>query len=161
MISEAEWKTQAAENAAAEARRKAEEARVVDVVRPGESQSETDHKIPAATRKPAILTGANGVHATGWFSYEVKVLPDQPQQLVATFWGVMPGTREFDVVVDGKVIATQKLDMNQPGEFFEAVFPHSAGTHARESKAVTVKLVAHPGKLAGGCLACACCGQRD
>ena len=149
LLSESEWKTQEAELALAEARRVAEEARVVDVVNPGESQSETDHKFLGGDTQTGDFNGHKWRHASNWFSYELKVLPDQPQQLVATFWGSDAGRREFDVVVDGKVIATQKLEMNQPGEFFEAAFLLPAElTHGKES--ITVKLVAHPGKLAGG-----------
>ena len=50
-------------------------------------------------------------HATdgGWFSYNLKVLPDQPQELLVTYWGSDGGGREFDILVDGQKLATQKL----------------------------------------------------
>ena len=77
------------------------------------------------------------------------MLPGQPQELVATFWGGDAGAREFDVLVDGKIIATQKLNSNKPGEFFDATFPLLPElTHGKQS--ITVKFAAHPGNLAGG-----------
>jgi DUF1680 family protein len=149
LLSESEWSAQAAELAAAEARRMAEEARAVDVVRPGESQSETDHKMLGEDTQTGELSGRKWRHAHGWFSYEMKVLSGEPQQLIATFWGDDATAREFDVLVDGKIIATEKLNHNQPGEFFDVALPLPAAlTQGKQS--VTVKFTAHPGNLAGG-----------
>lgn len=149
LISEEEWKLRAAEIATENARRIAEEARVVDIVRPGESQSETDHKFRSEDSQTGDFNGRKWRHAGGWFSYELKVLPGQPQELVTTFWGGDAGAREFDVLVDGKIIATQKLNSNKPGEFFDVTFPLLPElTHGKQS--ITVKFAAHPGNLAGG-----------
>jgi DUF1680 family protein len=149
LISEADWQEHAAQIAAADARRMAEEARVVDVVRPGEQQSETDHKLAGGDTQTGEFNGHKWRHANDWFSYEVKVLPGEPQQLVATFWGGEAGTREFDILVDGKVVGTEKLDNNQPGEFFDVAFP-LAPELTRGKSSVTVKFAAHPGNFAGG-----------
>jgi DUF1680 family protein len=149
LISEADWQEHAAQIAAADARRMAEEARVVDVVRPGEQQSETDHKLAGGDTQTGEFNGHKWRHANDWFSYEVKVLPGEPQQLVATFWGGEAGTREFDILVDGKVVGTEKLDNNQPGEFFDVAFP-LAPELTRGKSIVTVKFAAHPGNFAGG-----------
>jgi hypothetical protein len=149
LISEADWRAHAAQISAAAASRMAEEARMVDVVRPGEQQSETDHKMQGADTTTGDNSGRKWRHASAWFSYEVKVLPGEPQQLVATFWGGDAGGREFDVLVDGKIIGTKKLDNNKPGEFFDATFP-LAPELTRGKPSVTVKFSAHPGNLAGG-----------
>ncbi len=148
LISEAEWKAQSAQIADADARRMAEEARVVDVVRPGEQQSETDHKMQGDDTQTGDYFGLKWRHAAGWFSYEMKCDPVQPQQLVVTFFGGDAG-REFDVMVDGKVVGTEKLNNNKPGEFFDATFP-LAPELTRGKSSVTVKFAAHPGSLAGG-----------
>ncbi len=149
LISETDWKAQAGDIAAADARRLAAEARVVDVVRPGEPQSETDHKFQGEATQTGDFYGRKWRHATDWFSYQVKVLPGQPQELVCTLWGGDVGAREFDVLVDGKIIATQTLNNNKPGEFFDATFPLAAElTQGKPS--VTVKFAAHSGNIAGG-----------
>ena len=149
LISAAEWQAHDAEIAAADARRMAEEARVVDVVRPGESQSETDHNFQSADSSTGDFFGRKWRHAAGWFSYEVKVLPDRPQEIVAAFWGGDVGAREFDMLVDNQIVATQKLDNNHPGEFFDAVFSIPIEL-TKGKQSVTVKFAAHPGNLAGG-----------
>jgi len=117
LISEAEWKLKSDDIAAAEARRMAEEARVVDVVRPGEQQSETDHKWQGEATQTGDAYGFKWREAKGWFSYEVKVIPGLPQQLVVSFRG--GSTEDFELLVDGKNLTAQ-----QPagGNAFEAEF---------------------------------------
>jgi uncharacterized protein len=149
LISESDWKAHAAEIADDDARRMAEAARVVDDVRPGESQSETDHKLQSENSRTGDYFGRKWRDAAGWFSYEVKILPAQPQELVATFWGGDNGAREFDVIVDGKIIATQKLENQKPGEFLDVIFPLPPEL-IQYKQEVTVKFAAHPGNVAGG-----------
>ena len=127
----------------------AEEARVVDVVRPGEQQSETDHKLAGGDTQTGEFNGRKWRHASDWFSYAVKVLPAQPVQLACTFWGGDVGQRNFDVVVDGKIIATENLNSNRTGEFYDVAYPLPAELTQGKEK-VTVKFTAHPGNLAGG-----------
>jgi hypothetical protein len=137
VLSAAEWRAQAAEM------------NVVDEVRPGEQQSETDHQLQGGDTQSGDFYGRKWRHASDWFSYEVKVLPGQPAQLVCTFWGGDVGQRKFDILVDGKIIGTQSLNNNRPGEFFDAVFPLPAAMTPGKDK-VTVKFSAQPGNLAGG-----------
>ena len=56
--------------------------------------------------------------------------------------------------VDGQRIATQKLDNNQPGEFFEREYALPAAlTYGKQQ--IVVKFVPHPGNIAGGLYGCA------
>jgi hypothetical protein len=153
LLSTTEWKAQTAELAAAEASRVAEEAHMVDSVSPGEQQSEADHKLQGGDTQSGDFDGRKWRHASDWFSYEVKVLPDQPVQLVCTFWGGDAGGREFDVVVDGNIVATEKLNNNRPGEFYDAAYALPAELVRGKDK-VTVKFSAHPGNIAGGLYGC-------
>ena len=88
----------------------------------------------------------------GWFSYDLKVLPDQSMSLLCIFWGEDVG-RTFDVLVNGTKIATTTLNRNRPGEFFDEFYgipkPLTEGKNT-----VTVKFQAHPGSLAGGVFGC-------
>jgi uncharacterized protein len=52
-------------------------------------------------------------------------------------------------LVDGKIINTQKLNNNKPGDFFDAVYPLPPEI-TKGKQNVTVKFAAHPGNLAGG-----------
>jgi hypothetical protein len=57
--------------------------------------------------------------------------------------------RQFDVLVDGQVIATQELNRNRPNEFFEVEYPLPLErTQGREK--ITVRFQPHPGNTAGG-----------
>jgi len=149
VLSATEWQAQATELKAAEARRLAAEVLVVDEVRPGEQQSETDHKFQANETQTGDFDGRKWRHAAGWFSYQLKVRPDRPMQLAFTLWGSDDGAREFDVTVDGNIVDTENLHANRPGEFYEVRLPLPVEL-MRGKATVTVKFVAHPGNLAGG-----------
>jgi hypothetical protein len=81
--------------------------------------------------------------ATGWFSYDVKVLPDQSQLLAVSLRGGKKDSDNFDVLVDGKIMTAQ------PGNEPDAIYllPTEL-TQGRQS--VTVKFVAHPDKSIAG-----------
>ena len=155
LFSEADWKAHAAELAAVEARRIAEEARTVDVVRPGEQQSEVDHKVQGEKSDPLEALGRKLRHAYdgGWFSYELKVDSAATNLLVCTWWGDESGERNFDILVDGTKIASQKLLHNQPGKFWDVTYSIPVELTQGKQK-VTVKLQAQPGNFAGGLFGC-------
>jgi uncharacterized protein len=150
LLSETAWKDKAAERAAAAAKRMADEARVVDSVQPGEQQPETDHQFRGEQTRTGEFNERKWRDAPdGWFSYQVKVLPDAPMSLVCTYWGSDAGQREFDILADGVKLATQKLDNARPGEFFEV--EHRLPVEMTRAKQhITVKFQALPGHTAGG-----------
>jgi hypothetical protein len=150
-LSEAEWQQRDAVRAAAEQKRKAYEARLVDEFHPGEQQSETDHQLKGERTRSGDFGDRKWRDADegGWFSFRMKVTPGQPLSLGCTYWGSDAGEREFDILVDGEKLATQTLDRNRPDEFFDV--EHSIPTKFTEGKQhVTIRFQAHPGKLAGG-----------
>jgi len=108
------------------------------------------------------FSGRTWRHATdgGWFSYTLKVLADQPQELLITYWGSDSGDREFDILIDGQKIATQKLENNRPGQFYDQVYP-LAKQITQGKTSVTVKFQAQPGKTAGGIFGCAILKPAD
>ena len=110
---------------------------------------------PTTTSKATGPTAASSTTASwrdahgGWFSYEVKIIPDQPTVLRCTYWGSDSNQRIFDILVDGEKIAEQKLDKNKPDAFFEVEYPLPAKlTHGKTR--VTIKFQAHPNATAGG-----------
>jgi hypothetical protein len=138
-------------------RRKAERARVreldartVDIVRPGDDASERAHNQKGQnTNTGPFGTGAYR-HATdgGWFSWDLKVQPGQPQELRATYWGSDDG-RVFDILVDGEKLATQQLRNQRPGKFFDETYPLPAESVSGKEK-ITVRFQARDGGFAGG-----------
>ncbi|HEY3321389.1 MAG TPA: beta-L-arabinofuranosidase domain-containing protein [Planctomycetota bacterium] len=155
LYTEEEWQKRKADLAAAEARRKALEARRVDVVHPGEQQPETDHAMKGEHTSAGPHAGRKWRHATdgGWFSYEMKVVQDTALSLCCTYWG-SDSLRTFDILINDQKIATQKIDHNKPNEFFDVEYPIPPDLLKGKDK-ITVKFQAHPGNTAGGVFGCA------
>ena len=85
----------------------------------------------------------------GWFSYDLKVPSGQPVLLLCTYWGSDAGPRAFDILVNGVQVASEKLNFNQPGEFYDAEYDLPKESLAGQGL-ITVKIQAQPGKIAGG-----------
>jgi DUF1680 family protein len=136
--------------AAAEAQRKRYEALTLDAVLPGDA-SEEKHDVQGEGTASGPLGDRKWRHAVdgGWFSYRMKVLPNEPMTLLCAFWGSDGGERTFDILVDRERLATQRLANNAPGEFFDASFDIPPALTAGKSEAV-IKFQAHPGNFAGG-----------
>ena len=60
------------------------------MVRPGEPQSETDHKVQGEKTDSVEALGRKLRHAYdgGWFSYELKLDHLAANELVCTWWGM-------------------------------------------------------------------------
>jgi uncharacterized protein len=146
-----QWRGREAEYRAAKARERALNARTVDAVQPGNQGSERAHDFRGERTGAGELDGHHWRHALdgGWFSYQVKVLPGEPQELCMTYWGSDSGGRVFDVLVNGRKLTTITLDNNRPGVFYNATCPLPADL-IRGRAHVTVRLQAHPGRTAGG-----------
>lgn len=141
-----EWEVREAAYRAEEARKKELEARSVDFLAIGEMQPERDHNLQGDKTSAGDFNGRKWRHATdgGWFGFDMKAT-DEPSDLLLTFWGSDVGNRVFDVLINGQVAGTVKLNNDKPNEFFDRTFPVPAGTGK-----VTVKLQARPGAMAGG-----------
>ena len=146
----AEWASHQAELRAAEARRKAFEERIIDDVRPGEQQSEVDHafkgeKSSSGGDSPKWRDARDG----GWFEYRMRVTAGQPAELLVTYWGSDGGNRQFDILVDGQRIATEKLAARRPNELIDQSYAIPAAlTQGKEH--LTIRFQAQPGNFAGG-----------
>ena len=153
----AQWQTKEEEYAAELARQKELDARTVDSVNPGEEQNERDHKLQGERTAPATSAAANGVTPPGgWFSWELKVLPDQAQELRVTYWG-SDGGRVFDVLVDGEKLATQRLNNNRPDQFYDEVHPLPEKlTKARSTSRSSSRPI--PATPRAACSVCGPCG---
>jgi uncharacterized protein len=150
-----QWRAKQEEYAAELAKRKALEARTVDRVNPGEEQNERDHKLQGERTNAGDFGDHKYRHAgDGWFSWELKVLSGAAQQLCVTYWGSDNGGRDFDILVDGEKLATEKLVGKKPGAFFDQTYPLPENLLTGKSK-ITVKFQAHPRNTAGGVFGCA------
>jgi DUF1680 family protein len=126
----AEWTAHLAATAAAEAKRREIESRTIDTVDPGSDESEKAHAFQGADTSQPYFEGRRGREARrggrdasqGWFSYELRVLPDRPVTLVCTYRGGEGRRRIFDILVDGQKIATETLAYH-PTELLDVEYP--------------------------------------
>jgi hypothetical protein len=151
IFTEAQWQQRQAEVQAERERQAALEARTVDRVRIGELQSERDHHLTGERTSAGEAYGRKWRHATdgGWFAFDLQARPGQPHELRVTYWGGDAGNRVFDILVNGEKIATQRLNQNAPGKFFDETYSIPARLTEGRSE-LTVRFQAHPGAMAGG-----------
>jgi Cu/Ag efflux protein CusF len=90
-------------------------------------------------------------HADDWLSYDLAVDPQKPTTLSCVYWGSDVG-RKFDLEADGKVIATQELEMPKPSMFFRVDYPIPAElTKGKDKVTITFRKVSG---LVGGVFRC-------
>jgi hypothetical protein len=137
-----------------EAKRREIESRSVDVIHLGEMQPERDHKLESEVSYPVSYRGEKGRDARtgGFFEFTAKVDPEEAQEIHCRYWG-SERRRNFDILVDGKRIATEKLDEEKPGEFVEHVHPIPVEL-TNGKKSVRVRFSPHKGHTAGPVFGC-------
>ncbi|MDD3078817.1 MAG: glycoside hydrolase family 127 protein [Paludibacter sp.] len=83
-------------------------AQMVSEFQPGEMQPERDHNFTGKNLGVGEMQGRKYRKAVdgGWFSFEMPVLPDQPLDLSATFWGNLGDIYKFNIEVEDVSIAT-------------------------------------------------------
>lgn len=146
-----EWEVRRAEIAAEQERLRELERRTIDHFAIGEMQPERDHQLEGEKSTPHEFMGRKLRHAVdgGWFAFDMSVSPDEPTDLVATYWGSETGPREFDVLVDGQVIATQSLHQDRPERFWDRVYELPTELTS-DKQQVNIRFAAKPGNFAGG-----------
>jgi uncharacterized protein len=126
------------------------EARIVDRVTPGEQQPEIEHNVRSEGSNTGVAHGRTWREATGWFSYDLEAgAPKGPLELVVTYSAGQRG-REFDIVVNDRLVASVALDGRQPDRFLDASYTIAHDIVAGTPDGVlTVRFVAKPGSRAG------------
>jgi hypothetical protein len=63
--------------------------RTIDSVQPGEQQPEIDHQMRGENTRSGRANGRGWriAEAGGWFSFQLKTVPDAPLLLACTYWG--------------------------------------------------------------------------
>jgi DUF1680 family protein len=145
-----EWKAREGEIIATETRRANLAAATLDSVQPGFQQSEVEHGFQSVNSESGDFRDRKWRDARngGWFSYQVAVDSSKPIALVATYFGDDRG-RDFDILVDSNHIATQKIDGNPGGTFFNVAYEIPPSITQGKSK-VTVRFQAKGDTMAGG-----------
>jgi hypothetical protein len=128
------------------------EARTIDNFRVGEMQPERDHSLIASERSyVSDAMGVNGreARAGNYFSFEMKVQPaaGAGNSLLLTYIGD-DKDRKFDIIVNGRKIATEEWGGGITGKFYNKVYV-LPGELIEHSEKITVRIEANYGKTAG------------
>jgi hypothetical protein len=145
------------ELAAREKEEKSEQARIrnirahtLDSLSIGENSAERLHRLDGEMTTIGHYRGRAWRQAVspGWFSFEMSSRPDARLGLVVTYWGSESEKKEFDIIVDGRIVATQVLSRNNPGRFFDAAYELPPDL-TRGKGSLTVRFSPHKGATAG------------
>lgn len=130
--------------------RKAEiKARTIDFVQPGEMQPEREHNFKGEKTTPYMFQDRMYRESRGgWFSFDMKVLPDQPVIVNVEYWGGFPGSKTFDIMVGDTKIATQNISSIREGQWIDIDYPVPEELTRGKSK-ITVTFKAFYGHMAG------------
>ncbi len=134
---------------AEDAARLALEAATVDQVAPGEQQPESDHGFQGEKTESGVYRDRHWRHASGWFGYKLKNTGHQARKLRITYNGMDKG-RDFDILVNDKLLTTVNLDGSQGDKFFDVDYDLSKAITSSSPDVLRVKFVAHDGSVAGG-----------
>ena len=145
-----EWFAHEAESQAEQKRKKELELKTIDLFRIGEMQPERDHNfrdekswvVEYKSRK------AREADRDGWFSFDMKIAKGQPMALAVEYRGGYTGSKTFDILIDGQVIATQNNSNVAPGKFIDIIYAIPENLTKGKGK-ISVKFAPHDGHRAG------------
>ncbi len=138
------------QEAEAKARQEKIQQQQVDFVRIGDAVSEQEHKLQSegsysGMHQQRYWRDARG---GGWFSYDMRVLPDKPMILECTYWGGDIG-RQFEIFVDDVLVASVEIGEDNRDRFYEQEYEIPFEL-TKDKEAVTVKFLAPEDGFAGG-----------
>lgn len=151
----ADWKNRQQEYEAEKKRQFEIEQRTIDHIRIGEMQPERDHNLKASERSyvsDALGRMGREARSGGYFSFEMKVRPEVPSNLLCTYIGD-DKDRIFDLQVNGTMIATVNWQGSTVGRFFDLEYPIPAELIKGKENA-EVKVLANHNKTAGRIFGC-------
>jgi hypothetical protein len=153
VYNDAQWTEKEKQSKAEKEQQKLLEARRIDGLEVFD-QAERDHQFWGEKTDSGPHLGQHWRHAVdgGFFEYQLKVQPAGEQVLSCRYWGSDVG-RKFDILVDGKKIATQELKNASPNKFFTVEYPLPAEMLQGKEK-ITVRFQAPEHGIAGGVFAC-------
>ena len=149
-LTEGEWAAREKEEKSERARLRSLESRTVDSLTAGDAAAEHAHRLEGEKTTIGHYRTRSWRQAAGngWFSFEMRSRPSDRLQLVVTYWGSESEKREFDILVDGRTVATQILSRNNPGKFFDVLYLLPPDL-TRGKGSLTVRFSPHAGAIAG------------
>jgi hypothetical protein len=137
------------ERLAAEERvKQAREFATLDAVAVGEQQPEVEHGFTGDGVQTGEFQGRRWRHGR-WFQYTLDLRGEKAAELAVTYSGSDRG-RQFDVLANGTLLATERPAGSRQGEFVEKRYPlPSAVIDAAKDGHVMVRFTGRDGSLAG------------
>lgn len=149
IFTEDDWNAREKEYQEHLAHKKKIEDMTIDFVQPGEMQPERDHNFKGERTEPGFFKERTHRESRGgWFSFDMKSLPDRPVALVVDYWGGFPGGKTFDILVNDKIIATENISEKTQGKFIDIQYDIPQEL-TKGKKKITVTFKAHPHNMAG------------
>jgi DUF1680 family protein len=139
-----DWAKKSAEVTAERERQRALEAATVAYLQPGEMQPERDFNQQGENTTIARLGLRTGRTGRGWFSFDMPVDPSRDNALVVTYHADSRRPRTFDILVDGRALAQERLDLSSDNRYFDREYALPADM-VRGKQKVTVRFQATGG----------------
>lgn len=117
---------------------------------PGEMQPERDHNFKGEKTETGELNGRKFRKAVdgGWFSFEMGIRPDIPQDLIINYWGNLGDIYKFNIDIDNTSIATVIIHW-WGNEFMDKSY-HIPFELTKNKKKITVSFKALGSKTVAG-----------
>ena len=150
VFSEKEWALKEMEYQKMMEEQRLLEAHTTDLFRIGEMQPEREHGLESENSNSGYANGYAFRDAfNGWFSFDVKVDSTQKMQMICSYWGADKDKRNFDILIDGVLFKTVKLDGTHGNKVFEEVYEIPLSfTQGKEN--INVRFQSHADCYAGG-----------
>lgn len=147
---EKEWSDYQEEYAREKMRKIELDRMTIDLFRMGEMQPERDHLLKENDtwvdeyRSKKSRTANRG----GWFSFQMDVKSSDPVALSVEYWGGYTGSKTFDILVDGEIIATENISDKAPGRFIDITYDLPQELVSGKDK-IELEFIPHEGHRAG------------
>lgn len=140
------------ERKAEEEARIALDRRTVDAIAPGEQQPEADHLMKSENSTKGNFEGRAWRDAKdgGYFSYVLSTEGKSGLTLRITYWGNETADREFDILINDQLLASENLVGKWKKQAFVDVEYPIPADMLKGKKEVTLTFRPKPGKIAGG-----------
>jgi len=150
MFSKERWNQHQLDYQAEIERKKELEERTLDFFQPGDMQQEQDHSFKGEHIRVVDFRHkkARVADRGGWFSFDLNVKPGSPMALVVHYWGGFTGSKTFDILVNGKKVATENISGKKDGQFIDIHYDIESELIADKNK-ITIRFEPHMGHRAG------------
>jgi DUF1680 family protein len=128
--------------------------RIVDAITVGNPESEKEHNLKGErTNSGGSALGWRDASDGGWFSYDMKIVDNEPLQLILTYYSQDGGNRFFEIFADNIKIGEQKLRAETFSDFIDKTYLIPENITKGKNK-ITIKIKSVPGNIAGGIWGC-------